>query len=119
MVKQTIRIIVRTTLILFALLASLAVLNLLAFCAALHLNTEGKIKAALRSRHPGAQLSIRARTEWGYDNQICFDVELLHPRSGQTQRKIVMVNGDSDGGTWRYGREFASMAECEKSFNRG
>jgi hypothetical protein len=55
---------------------------------------------------------------WEYA-QICMLIEVAPQSGGISQRKIVLVVGDDDGGSFRFIGEFASMQQCKNRFNRG
>jgi hypothetical protein len=86
----------------------------------LNAQAEQKIMNALTNHYRGRSLTIEDREEfstgWDYQfhYQVCFAL-LLDGR----EHRIAMVLGDSDGGSFEFGREYASMRDCEAHFNRG
>lgn len=86
------------------------------FAVAVHFKTQAKIRAAVEHRY-GAQLAFVIERA-ALDNDICFNVA-LRDSTASVQRRIVMVYGDIDGGRWWFGREYASMEECKRHFDRG
>ncbi|NIJ20537.1 hypothetical protein FHS95_002229 [Sphingomonas naasensis] len=81
--------------------------------------TERKIQAALEGHYPGKRLLVQHRADWSGANEICFDLIAVDPVSAAKFRRIAMVVGDLDGGTWRFGREYASLDACKTDFSRG
>lgn len=104
--------------ILFVSVAALIGIFLAILFTKIHFETEGKINNALKQGYPNA--IINERVDWDYGRQICFDITLQSPPKSAVSRKIVMVSGDDDGGTWGLGRrEYKSMNECESEFYHG
>jgi len=90
--------------------------------ARIHREVERKISFALSSHYPGDDVSVNDRVDFGYltyGNQICFDVTVMSPKTGSTRREIVMIDGDTDGGVWAFGRVYKTMRDCEDGFDRG
>jgi hypothetical protein len=108
--------------VIFILAVPVAVITtwLAIWALSLHFETEAKIAASLEKSFPGAEVSINERVDYDPANEICFDLT-VRPRSpGPAKREIVMVGGDSDGGTWPLSRSrFRSLQDCKKSFSRG
>lgn len=90
------------------------------FALSVHFKTESKITAALSSVYPHATISINDRVDWDYANEVCFDVTVHQKSRRSAERRIVMVRGDDDGGTWILGRrQYVSMIECRRHFCHG
>ena len=104
---------------LFALLCATVAIVVAVGQARLNRETERKISVALSSHYPGDEVSVTDRTDFGYSNQICFEVTLRSPKTGSIRRNFVMINGDDDGGTWRFGSIYETMRDCEDHFDRG
>jgi hypothetical protein len=91
---------------------------LLLFAIQLKINGEvrGKIRSALETRYRGFKVSIEDDDE-GPLRQLCYKIEIAKDAVRST--RFVSVNGDSDGGTWGFGKEFSSMKSCKDSYWRG
>ena len=103
---------------LFALLCATVAIIIAVGQARLNRETERKISLALSSHYPGDEVSVTDRIDFGYSNQICFDMT-LRSKTGSIRRNFVMINGDDDGGTWGFGRVYETMRDCEDHFDRG
>lgn len=51
--------------------------------------------------------------------QICYDVLVTVPARGEVVRKVALVAGDDDGGSFRFTGEFSTMTACRERFFRG
>lgn len=110
----------KIVLIILAVPVGIIAVFLMIFAISLHFKTEGRITAALQNGFPGAEVSINNRVDFDPANQICFDLTVRPQSRGTEKREIVMVGGDSDGGTWPlWPDRFRSIQDCEKSFSRG
>ncbi|MGK2908711.1 MAG: hypothetical protein ACSLE1_02750 [Sphingobium sp.] len=104
--------------IIFVSVAAVVGIFLAILLTKIHFETEEKIRKALEQGYPNA--IINERVEWDYGRQICFDITLHPPPKSAVPRKVVMVSGDDDGGTWGLGRrEYKSINECKSEFYHG
>jgi hypothetical protein len=93
------------------------IVSIFAFDA--HFETERRINDALQSRYAGRSVTELARSTWKQANEMCIEIAIRPLSTGEQTRRVIMVSGDLDGGTWSAGREFASMRACEVQFYRG
>lgn len=96
------------------------------FVAQIFLNHQAEAKAwsQLTDHYRTENITTNERTYFGAPTyyyayaQICYDIS-VHSPSGSIARKVAMVSGDDDGGTFRFSGEFPSMTACKAKFNRG
>ncbi len=111
-----IALLLKTILALFFLIA-ITVVGLLINS---HFTTEHRITVALEKSFLPKNITINDRTDWDYTNQICFDVTEQSDARSDAIRKVIMVRGDIDGGSWWVDpNEYRSMKQCESDFLRG
>jgi hypothetical protein len=90
------------------------------FQLSLNAEAERKIMTVLTDHYPKQQVSVQYRSDlsrrWDYQfyYQACFDL-LLEGK----ERRVAMVQGDDDGGSFSFGGEYPSMQACEAHFFRG
>jgi hypothetical protein len=80
---------------------------------------ESKIRDAVKREYGETLGSIGIWREWGPTNEVCLAVEIIQPNVETPVKKIVMVVGDLDGGTWGFGSEYPTYAACRAKFDRG
>ncbi len=51
--------------------------------------------------------------------QICFLVETQRSDRSQSETRVAMIQGDSDGGSFEFAAEYPSMQQCKSKINRG
>ncbi len=84
-----------------------------------HITTEKRIRTAIHDAFPNANIFVDDRVDFDPGHQICVALT-IKPLDGSDKHAIIMIGGDSDGGTWPIAsRKFGSMQECTGYFNRG
>ena len=117
--------IVRGCLIAVSALLGIPVLLLVVWQIALNQEAEAKAWSQLTDHYGTTRITRNERvyfdpwrtTYYAYA-QICYDVSVTLP-SGTVVRKVAMVTGDNDGGTFSFSAEYPSMQACKAKFNRG
>jgi hypothetical protein len=117
--------IVHACLIVVATLIGIPLLLIVVGQFSLNRQAEAKAWSQLTDHYRTTDITQNDRVYFGPEGsyyyfyaQICYDVSVRSP-SGAIVRKVAMVVGDDDGGSFNFSGEFSSMMACEAKFNHG
>jgi hypothetical protein len=97
---------------------ALLIIIFVAFTFKVRADTNARIEAALFRGYSGRALVLEEREDWDFAHQVCVRVR-VESADRRDIMKVAMIQGDSDGGSWEFSREYPTMPACRAMFSRG